>query len=216
MTRMFLAIRREDFPPEGTHRTCATRGAAARRRHDDTTEGAKRNGATGCLGLTPEPQGAPWGARATAAGERESNSRTPVDGRRPENLSGRRSVDRAHSLGTRLAESGRRGQSSEGHALCKAIFPQQLPDVSGATTRRPQPQIGQRPRHTFPRYRCSLPGLAGFTLPRRQGARAPARGTTGSKCSLLQVRRRGGNARSLPRACRRVVGASTVGGRAPS
>src|SRR5262249_33185881 len=26
----------------------------------------------------------------------------------------------------------------------------------------------QRPCHTLPRYRCSLPGLAGFTLPRRQ------------------------------------------------
>ena len=28
---------------------------------------------------------------------------------------------------------------------------------------------GRRPCHTLPRYRCSLPGLAGFTLPRRQG-----------------------------------------------
>ena len=132
-------------------------------------------------------RGARLSWRSGMSGETESSwGRSPPHtrwteanafGRREKNCGWRRGGSRSSGLLTWLAEyAGMRHEKQRGRcAGRRARFLDELradcPHFGPLTGgwRSSKRQNRERPRHTLPRYRCSLSGLAGFTFPGRRG-----------------------------------------------
>src|SRR5260370_18848589 len=159
ITRIFLAILGRAFPPEGADRlqTSHTRkrrrsGGTGGRRESDRHPPlvcASRNEST-VLPRAP-PRGLPrfFARAALATGVNRPASKEAGGGR--ENLWGPR---RTRPKPTHLPYA----------FTYRKVH--RLPSAKSTSHK-------EKPHHTLPRYRCSLPGLAGFTYPRRQGRTRP-------------------------------------------
>jgi len=151
-TRIFLAILCRAFPPESRKglsvasalpRDCGSLAPMPRenRGHPMSFARTSRNGTSLCL-------------RAPPRHRRRTRQRGPL----------RQDVKVART--PKRAAGGRTfGTRGPGQSHVPRYPALQIPETGAPG----QPEDRQRPRHTLPRYRCSLPGLAGFTLPRRQG-----------------------------------------------